>query len=45
MDFSPHGDDLFQLVAGTAGVSCEIGHQIVSHVVYPLVADSFQIVT
>ena len=42
--FRPRGNDLFQLVAGTAGVGGEVGHQVVFHVVYPLVADGFQIV-
>ena len=44
VDFSPRGNDLLQLVAGTAGVCCKVGHQVIFHVVYPLVADGFQIV-
>ena len=44
MEFRPHGNDLLQLVAGTAGVGGEVGHQVIFHVVNPLVADSFQII-
>ena len=44
MEFRPHGNDLLQFVAGTACVGGEVGHQVIFHVVYPLVADGFQII-